>query len=373
MKKVLITGAALMLYGVALAQTPVGLDSIYVEKYYVSDQNDKSVDGTGGTLPLHSATYRVYVCMKPGYKFEAIYGVDVQPTGTRNAGDHELRFETTTQFFNNEDRGDVTPSYSKSNAKNNTVMLDSWFSVGAGCAGTFGVPKTEDNGTMNVVNADGVLQNNDAWAGIPLTTQDGLLTTTATPEPVTQVGVSSDVAIFNDMTNGSLFSTYNGSIASLNGSYGPTSTNRILVAQMTTNGTFSFKMNVQLGTPTAGGVENWVADSPVSGEGTHPTLTYTNTYQPTTVISHKTQSDFFSVYPNPASDAVVIDITKSSSSANTAYTIYGIDGKAIATKQLGTISSRHQEKIDISSLAPGLYFIEVSSNGERSTKRIVKY
>ncbi|MEO8761169.1 MAG: T9SS type A sorting domain-containing protein [Bacteroidia bacterium] len=379
MKKLIITGtASFLLAAFAQAQAPSGLDSVIVEKYYVSNLNDKSVDGTGGVLPLNSITYRVYVDMKPGYKFEAAYGVDVQPTGTVSPGDHELRIQTSTTFFNNEDRGATTPAFSKINAEGNTVMLDSWFSSGAACNGNFGILKTEDNGTANAVNADGVLQNNNALSGIPLTTQDGFIT--GTPEAVTFVGMASpgssgiaDISLFDDGTaNGSLLSTYNASWASLSGSTGPTATNRVLIGQITTDGSFSFMLNLQIGTPTAGVAENWVANSPVGNEGTHPSLTYSYTPMLAGINSYQNGDASFSVYPNPTLDAITIDVNKTTQSANNTYTVYGVDGKVVVTKNLGMISNRYQERIDLSTVAPGLYFVELSLDGVRSTKKVVK-
>ena len=45
-----------------------GLENIIVEKYYISDGNDTIENLDGGVLPVVSVTYRVYVCMLPGYK-----------------------------------------------------------------------------------------------------------------------------------------------------------------------------------------------------------------------------------------------------------------------------------------------------------------
>lgn len=371
MKKLIITGTVFLLAAYAQAQTPAGLDSIMVEKYYVSDLNDKTVDGTGGILPVNSVTYRIYADLKPGYKFEAAYGVDISPTGARNAGDHELRLETTTKFFNNIDRGSTTPNFSKANAANNTVMLDSWFSVGAASTGNLGIVKAEDNGIANINNTDGVLQNASPLAGIPLTTQDGFIT--GSPEAVNFVGLSStDLGIFDDTTNGSLLSSYNGSWASLNGSTGATSNNRVLIAQITTDGTFCFKLNLQIGTPTAGVAENWVADSPVGNEGTHPSLTYCFTPTLTGINSYNKGITSFNVYPNPTLDNITIDVNKTTQGSNNSYTIYGVDGKVVLTKQLGMIANKYQEKIDLSSVAPGLYFVELVLDGERSTQKVIK-
>ena len=239
-----------------------GLEKVIVEKYYVSNSTDAVA--SVGILPVGSVTYRVFVDMLPGYKFEAIYGL----------ANHELRIETSTAFFNNEDRGKKIPSYTKVGAKNNTVMLDTWLSIGAGCLGNYGVLKSEDNGVATVVNSDGILQNADPSAGIPLTVQDGLLSGTP-EEEVAFVGFDPNfipLQLFDSASEfGNLYSTFDASIASLNGSVGPTSTNRVLIGQFTTDGLLGFELNIQIGTPT-GGTQNYVAKNPVGSEIQLPSL-----------------------------------------------------------------------------------------------------
>src|ERR1700745_3961129 len=129
MKKIII-GATLLFFS-CFARSQNGLENIIVEKYYISNAADAA--GSIGALPIGSVTYRVYADMLPGYKFEALYGV----TG------HELKFNTTTGFFNNEDRGAKTPTMTKTQDTANTVMLDSWFSVGGASNGQLGVLKSE--------------------------------------------------------------------------------------------------------------------------------------------------------------------------------------------------------------------------------------
>src|ERR1035437_321840 len=147
--------------GISLnAQSTKGLEKVIVEKYYVSNAAD--ANASAGKLPVGSVTWRVYVDMLPGYKFLTAFG-DTK---------HSLSISTTTTFFNNEDRGSITPGFTKTNAKNNTVMLDSWLTAGAACAGNFGVLKSDDDGVATIVNADGVLQNADPSAGIPLRSEE---------------------------------------------------------------------------------------------------------------------------------------------------------------------------------------------------------
>ena len=265
---------------VSIQLSAQGLDSIIVERYYKSNLADSL--NSVGVLPVGSVTYRIFVDMKPGYKFQAAYG----------NSDHELRMETTTGFFNNEDRGAVSPTYTKNQAKLNTVMLDSWISVGAGCTGNFGVLKSEDNGVNTVVNSDGILQNNDPLAGIPLTSQDGLMA--GVPQPVTMVGIDNEVSVL-DATSmvGNVFSTTNGAWSALSGAVGPTPTNRLLIAQITTNGIFSFKINIQIKDTVNNMVEQYVSSNPVGNEHTDPTLTFISNKAPEVNITSPQNGSVF--------------------------------------------------------------------------------
>lgn len=349
-----------------LAQAQNGLENVIVEKYYISDANDTTVNSIGGVLPIGSVTYRIYVDMLPGYKFQAAYGVNTP------GAQHELRIATTTLFFNNEDRGATTPTYNKNLAKNNTVMLDSWLSVGAACTNNFGVLKSDDDGVNTNVNNDGVLQNNDPLAGIPLTVQDGLLL--GAPQPVTTVGITQEIAMFdaqNDGTNGPVFSTFNGAWSSLVGSEGPDTTNKVLIAQMTTDGEFSFELNLQIGTPVSGISENYVAKNPVGNEILFGALTYNSALgiqKPTSAAASK-----FKIYPNPTNDFVNVEINATKQGAVNSYTIYDITGKVMIQKSISASTTKQIERVDLSSLSQGLYFIELMLDGAKSTEKVSKY
>jgi chitodextrinase len=253
-----------------------GLEKIIVEKYYVSTAADSI--GSVGTLPVGSVTYRVYADMLPGYRFQALYG---------NA-DHTLKINSSTPFFNNEDRGATTANAIASvRLKTNTVALDSWFSVGASATGQFGVLKSEDNGAANLISLNSLLKNNAAAMGIPLTTQDG--NQAGSPEAVTFVGIDPTGGIFDATSlQGNAFQTNNGAISALSGAVGPTSENRILIGQFTTNGVFTFELNIQIGTPTPGVSEKYVASNPLTGEFTIPSLTLTGNNPPVVEITSPT-------------------------------------------------------------------------------------
>jgi hypothetical protein len=115
----------------------------------------------------------------------------------------------------------------------------------------------------------GLLVNNDPLAGIPLTTADGLIA--GVGPSVTAVGI--DLSIFDNMNDGPEFTTNSGAWSVLEGVQGPTSTNRVLIAQFTTDGELSFEMNIQLGTPL-GTTEKYVASNPQGDEQFFAGLTF---------------------------------------------------------------------------------------------------
>ncbi|MBL0095382.1 MAG: T9SS type A sorting domain-containing protein [Bacteroidetes bacterium] len=54
------------------------------------------------------------------------------------------------------------------------------------------------------------------------------------------------------------------------------------------------------------------------------------------------------------------------------YRICSLDGKQMFSKDLGIQQLDLMEKIDLSSFAPGVYLIELSLNGQKTTRRVVK-
>jgi hypothetical protein len=256
----------LLFFAVIFANAQHGLKNIIVEKYYIADAKDAAAGR--GDLPVGSVTYRIFVDMLPAYRFQAAYGVP----------NHELRISTTTSFFNNEDAGATAANeISKKKLQSSTVMLDSWLSVGAGAQNNYAIPKIDDT-SKAVINVDGVLQNEDPAMGIPVKERDGLYSSSLVPV-VTFFGIdSSMLSILNNKnvkTYGQSFIAGNGSWASFGGAIGVSPHNKVLIAQLTTDGEFSFKLNIQIGIP-GGGVENYVAENPVGKEILFPGLIYSS-------------------------------------------------------------------------------------------------
>jgi hypothetical protein len=243
-----------------------GLENVIVEKYYVSDANDTLANKYAGNLPIGSTTYRIYLDLLPGYRFQAAFG----------SLEHELRIETSTSFFNNIEHGSTIPNViPQRTLKKNTVMLDSWISVGAAGEDCFGVLKSYDDSLETINHEKKFLKNNTSKISIPLTVKDGLKMSLDVPRP-TFFAIDNDVEIFGNNKSGSSFVLTNGAWACLGGSVGPDSltSNRVLIAQMTTDGDFSFELNVQIGSPLTGVSQKYVARNPTGNEISIPSLIY---------------------------------------------------------------------------------------------------
>lgn len=218
------------------------LEGIIVESYYVSDSADY-VDSLGDVLKSGAITYRIYVDMKPDYTLQLIYG----------SQKHPLSIQTSTTFYNNADCGALI-GYNVNYLKINRgkYALDSWITINSATNHYAGILKSHDkDGSIierhSLNKADGLTNGN-----LPTIKPFNL-----------------DMNFFDNDSNAVVFSTTNGGWAAISGVKsgvkGPTTDNRVLIAQLTTNGILSFELNVQLGTPS-GGVVNFVAKNPESSE-----------------------------------------------------------------------------------------------------------
>jgi len=223
---------------IATHDDSLALENVIVEKYYVADSTDYA-DTTGGVLPKGSITYRIYIDLKPGYSLQVVYGNQK----------HEMYLRTTTKFFNNRECAAVTGyNIDARKINKNSIALDSWVTMGAATRLHTGVLKSED--------PDGSLMERKT-----LNKADGL---TKGVMPTFKV-FNIDLRFFNDENNATNFYTTNGGWAALEGVKGPTAENRILIAQLTTNGILTFALNIQIGTPTHHAVK-FVAHDPENSE-----------------------------------------------------------------------------------------------------------
>ena len=78
-------------------------------------------------------------------------------------------------------------------------------------------------------------------------------------------------------------------------------------------------------------------------------------------------NNYLSVYPNPANDVLNINMDNKAGAA-TAYAVVDVTGRTV----LSGNASANQFNVSLSSVKPGLYFVQVMLNdGSVATKRIV--
>jgi hypothetical protein len=78
------------------------------------------------------------------------------------------------------------------------------------------------------------------------------------------------------------------------------------------------------------------------------------------------------IYPNPMNNLLNLEINPTDPNSKGSYTIYGLVGNVILHKELIGITKNYNEVIDISSLAKGLYTIQVIINRATTVKKIIK-
>jgi hypothetical protein len=270
----------------------VGLQGIVVEKYYQANAADvANAQAQGATTPLttSSVTYRVYADLATGWKLNLLFGDAA----------HNLTVNTTTGFFNDPNQS-VTAnpgSISQSNTTKNTVMLDSYFTMGGAGGDVVGVLKTEDtDGTLG--NQQNILANNPGGCfGSPImgaNGKDGFLPATPSTYVVPNL-LGLGGTILNHLnttaqTTGGSVVISGGSIAALGGVVGATSSNMVLIGQFTTDGQFSFALNLQVQNVANNSlVEEYVASSPSGSQFSIPSLTLVPNVAPTVSITSPTQ------------------------------------------------------------------------------------
>jgi len=405
--------------GVCDANEP-GLEDILVETYYISEAND-STDTDGGHLPEGSVTYRIFADLGTGYKLSTVYG----------NSNHELFFETSTQFFNNFDRGEQIGSMiNDTKLKNNTVALDSWLTIGSATRSHFGIPKAldTDGSIVGGLNNDGgsadieggLLVNNPEQAGIPLTMADGLIP----GEAVTVTVIGADISMFGKLNSGTRMSTQNGAWSSLNALLGSTKENIVLLAQITTDGILSFELNIQVIKPGSEGIPvRYVARNPVGNEIEFSGLIYQSVPGCTNAaacnfnslanidngtclvpvencskcengslviidsdgdgICDEDESNgleweasqfIFNIYPNPSVNDIFIEMnTVTSKRIQYSLMITDISGKILLESEISTNSGSFKEWLNVESFEEGLYLLKVvSDDGKMISRRFSK-
>lgn len=245
-----------------------GLEGIIVEKFYVATKADNNGKLHSGDLPKGSVTYRIYVDLKPGYRFQAAYGA---PT-------HPLIIQSSEKFFNHIEDGNIQPNAIPERTYNkNVTLLDSWLSVGACVEAHLGILKEFDDTISDkfIVFEKGYFRNKKKI--IPVYEKDGMKRTYTLPSP-TFYQMDSLAYVFGSTTLSNKLKLTNSAWACMGkGSVGAdsTSTNCVLIAQLTTHGSLNFELNLLIGGPD-GTSQKYVARNPIREENefTHADLIF---------------------------------------------------------------------------------------------------
>jgi hypothetical protein len=277
------TLSLLILFFLSIIDTWAQLEGLVVEKYYVSDSLD-ATDTTGGRLLQGETTYRVFLDLAAGSRLISVFGAE----------EHPFEISSTRRFFNNVDGASFGYEIPKVSYESNTVALDSYITLGKngfqGLKNYYGVPKAQDDDGSFIggVNNDGgselidggLLTNNDPSAGLPLTESDGIDTLNLAIVDWFSFGVvdfasGADTSIFSYSAVDSTFQSSQFQLR-CEGVYGviPDS-NHVLVAQLTTPGEISFRLNASVLTP-GGDTLNYVGTNVVNQPNTFfaPYLVY---------------------------------------------------------------------------------------------------
>jgi hypothetical protein len=421
------------------------IENVVVETYYISDSND-ATDTTGGGIEIGTKTYRVYLDLVPGTRVKKIYG-DLN---------HPLIFSSTQNFFNNKVDGQTFgKEFTKNRLSENTVALDTWITLGQSTRNAavtyFGVLKVNDQNSFigganndggSEANPNGLLTNNAAELGIPLTERDGMDTILNPPNSWADYGFADiisgqDSTIFGSIVSGNKFESRNAGLFN-SGVIGVDSLlNHVLVAQLSTKGEIAFELNIEVEIPSLIGFQTvkYVANDSVIGEGEvlSPFLKYPQQcgcqdanyleYSPIYACNNPdscrnlivfgcmdpmacnfsstanfniqdiccyigdcndldisivcpslgeneiSEIDKLRVFPNPASETINV---KHSFTQNDKSKIKILDQVGRVVSVYNVQNPENSTAINISNLAPGIYFIELTSKEGVSAEKFIK-
>ena len=240
--------------------TQAQIQNVIVEKYYVADANDIA-NTDGGQLQPGAVTYRVYVDLSAGSKISRMFA----------DSSHLLIFKSSQPFFNNDtlssfNGGTYGFKINRNDLAISTVGLDSWISIGAATNKHHGILKTEDTNGSEVGgnnNDQNLLSNTDPSAGIPLTTQDGLILSSVL---VSNYLVGGDLPAINALNDSTIFGSdtatafisANATLQFNGGLLGQGPSNNVLIGQFTTAGQLEFELNITV-IDSTGATINYVA------------------------------------------------------------------------------------------------------------------
>lgn len=227
------------------------VEDILVEVFYEADVNPF----TGKAE--HIKTYRIYVDLNEDYSLQAVFG----------NMKHPLVLGSTEMIYNEPIRGVKTGNWLNTRKlEYDGLFLDSFVTLSSVSNSFCAIMKEEDeNGSIYAEEESresGVVAYlNQDKSAISLSKADGMIN--CMPNNVQLVRLQAEA--FDKLNVGNELYTTDGCWATMGGVVGPTPSNRILIAQITTSGELYYELNLQIGLPE-GGSEQYVAKNATGNE-----------------------------------------------------------------------------------------------------------
>ena len=281
MRKVIVFFCCICSVALANAQELVGIEQIFVEEFYHVTKADAAIPTKTGEIAEGAVTYRLYLDLLPGYRFQVAYGTP----------QHPIFIRSSAPFFNHIEVGNSNPNmipertYSK-----NIAMLDTWLSIGAAGENHLGVPlsldTTQDWLAMEWNNEFIQGELGQKWS---IKERDGMVRVEKMNFP-TFYNMDEQKKLIHADNRTSEIVVDNGAWAALGrGTVGADSlnTNRSLLGQFTAAGELQYGLNIMIRTPEGKSIR-YVYEHPGEGELVLPFLKGgVNYYQPITKAERK--------------------------------------------------------------------------------------
>ena len=262
--KNLLCSAALLLG--ATAATAQGLQNIIVEEFHTVTQADADAynnDHGGGSFPLVAGmkTYRVYVDMAPNYRLTSVFATPNSP----------LSVNSTTTFWNDDNWGSEGPGQTRRLDEGN--LFDSFITINTASTSSTGTTPcgatahTSQFGVQRTADTNGDLFTCGVYPGF--TGADGHIPVPFAMDPLVFLGSINYQALTSDPAPAGSFGYSNALYGYTGGITGvdPSGSNIAFIGQFTTDGTFTFNLNVALILPSPStATEEYVHTSPNVGQ-----------------------------------------------------------------------------------------------------------
>jgi len=281
MRKVIVFICCICSVALANAQELVGIEQIFVEEFYHATKADAAIPHKTGEITEGAVTYRLYLDLLPGYRFQVAYGTP----------QHPLFIRSSAPFYNHIEVGNSNPNmipertYSK-----NIALLDTWLSIGAAGENHLGIPlsldTTKDWLAMEWNNEFIQGELGQKWS---IKERDGMVRVEKMNFPTFYNMDEQKKLIHADNKTAEVL-VENGAWAALGrGTVGADSlnSNMILLGQFTVAGELDYGLNIMIRTPEGKSIR-YVYDHPGEGELVLPFLKGgVNHYQPITKAERK--------------------------------------------------------------------------------------